>query len=68
MFTYDEWGNYVYHIITGKKGLQILKEAGFTNSMTPEEYEKHMNSYRRIQKQRSDELWKSILSCIQEKE
>lgn len=60
MYTYDEWGNTVLHIQTGRRGMEILKEAGFSNSMTKEQYEKHMASYRRIQERRDKEIQKEL--------
>jgi hypothetical protein len=55
MITYDEWGNYMFHIQTGKEGMELFKQMGFKNP-PKEEYEKHMDSHRKIMKQRNEEL------------
>ena len=47
MYTYDEWGNYIFHIQTGREGMKLLEERGL-KSCSREEYDKHMASYRRI--------------------
>jgi hypothetical protein len=47
MFTYDEWGNSVWHIQTGREGIELFKNIGIKN-IPKEEYEKHMNSYRKL--------------------
>jgi len=60
MYTYDEWRNIVLHIQTGREGIKMLKERGITNTMTKEEYEKHMTSYRKI-KQLQEERFFDIL-------
>lgn len=52
MYTTDEWGNTVLHIMTGKAGMEIMKEVGFSNTMTPEEYKKHMDSHYKLQKKK----------------
>lgn len=54
MYTYDELGNIVLHIQTGREGIKILEKLGITNTMTKEEYEKHMESYRKIQQERTE--------------
>ena len=67
MYTFDEWGNSVLHIRTGKEGKKMLEEAGFKSTMSDEEYRKHMESHYRLQKEKNDrflnewyKLWKSI--------
>lgn len=56
MYTYDEWGNSVLHIQTGREGMKLLKEAGLRNTMTDEEYKKHMDSYRRIKEKENKQF------------
>lgn len=60
MYTYDEWGNIVFHIQTGRAGIEMFKEMGIENTITPEEYKKHMDSYRRIQQKRLDAVMIAI--------
>jgi len=64
MYTYDEWGNSVLHIHTGKKGMEMLKEAGIYNTMTAEEYKKHIDSHYKIQKTNSERLMNSLLKML----
>lgn len=60
MFTYDEWGNYIFHIQTGRGGAKLLEEMGIKNP-SKEEYDKHMTSYRKIKKKQDE--WLDELMC-----
>lgn len=55
MFTYDEWGNTIFHIQTGREGIKMFKEMGISNP-SKEEYEKHMASYRKIKEKENQKL------------
>lgn len=65
MYTHDEWGNTVFHIQTGREGMKILKEAEIKNTMTDEEYKRHMESHNKLQKESSERLWKSLTSFFE---
>lgn len=52
MYTYDEWGNSMLHIQTGREGMKMFKEMGYKNP-PKKEYEKHMTSYRKIQEEKN---------------
>lgn len=67
MYTTDEWGNSVFHIMTGQKGMELLKERGFTNTMSREEYKKHMESHYKLQEQRSEILLSSLKDLLNKK-
>lgn len=59
MFTYDEWGNTMFHIQTGRSGIKMFEEMGYKN--TPkEEYDKHMNSYRKLKAKRDEQIWEAL--------
>jgi len=60
MYTTDEWGNTVFHILTGKEGIKMFKEAGITNTMSKEEYKKHIDSHNKIQAKRNKEMWEQL--------
>ena len=64
MYTYDEWGNSVLHIQTGTAGIKLLQGAGFKNTMTKEEYSRHMKSHYKLQKESSERLWKSLMRIL----
>lgn len=59
MYTYDEWGNTMLHIQTGREGIKIFEEMGIKNP-SKEEYEKHMASWRKIEAERSEQIWEWI--------
>ena len=63
MYTYDEWGNTMLHIQTGREGLKMFKEMGFENS-SKEEYEKHMNSYRKIREEQDKRIWDALRKAL----
>jgi hypothetical protein len=65
MYTYDEWGNWVLHIQTGREGAKMLKEMGLIGKMSKEQYEKHMASYRQLQTERNEHLQKWLEDFIQ---
>jgi len=52
MYTYDEWGNTMFHIQTGRLGIKMFKEMGYKNP-PKEEYDKHMASYKKIQEEKN---------------
>lgn len=60
MYTYDEWGNYVFHITTGRKGMELLTQAGLKNTITDEEYSKHMTSYRKLKQEENERFMKEF--------
>ena len=59
MYTYDEWGNTMFHIQTGREGLKMFKDMGFKN-LSKEEYEKHMNSYKKIKEKENERLQEAL--------
>lgn len=59
MYTYDEWGNIMFHIQTGREGLKMFEEMGIKNP-SKEEYEKHMNSYRKIREEQDKRIWDAL--------
>lgn len=59
MFTYDEWGNTMLHITTGEEGMKMFEKEGFKNP-SKEEYDKHMNSYRKIKAKQSEQIWEAL--------
>ena len=63
MYTYDEWGNTMLHIQTGREGLKMFKEMGFENP-SKEEYEKHMNSYRKIREEQDKRIWDALRKAL----
>lgn len=64
MITYDEWGNTMFHIQTGREGLKMFEEMGFKNP-PKEEYEKHMNSYRKIRKEEDKRLQETLNKVLE---
>lgn len=56
-FTHDEWGKTVWHIQTGLQGMKMFQELGFTNEMSEEEYEKHMESHNRLRRAEDERIW-----------
>ena len=60
MFTHDEWGNTVFHIYTGRIGMTLLEKEGIKNTMTREEYKRHMDSHNRIQREKSEKLLEAL--------
>jgi len=65
MYTYDEWGNSVLHLQTGAAGIKMFEEMGI-KSMPRDEYEKHMESYKKL-KQKEDEVFQKFLDDFLEK-
>ena len=59
MFTYDEWGNTMLHIQTGKSGIEMFEKMGFKNP-PKEEYDKHMASYRKLREERDKHIWDAV--------
>ena len=52
MFTYDEWGNTMFHMQTGREGIKMFQEMGHKNP-SKEDYDKHMASWRKIQEEKN---------------
>lgn len=63
MITTDEWGKTVFHIQTGAAGYKALSDLG-VKSMSSEEYDKHMASYKKIQHEKNKEVQKWAANLI----
>jgi hypothetical protein len=63
MWTTDEWGRTIYHMQTGREGYKMLTEMGIKprGGLSEEEYEKHMESWRKIYKARQDKMWEQLM-------
>jgi hypothetical protein len=67
MYTFDEWGNSVLHIRTGKEGMKLLEKSGIKNTMTKEEYKKHMDSHYKLQDIRDKMVYDSLIKMLKNK-
>lgn len=59
MYTCDEWGNTMLHIQTGREGIKMFQEMEYKNP-SKEEYEKHMASWRKLKKERDEQIWEAL--------
>ena len=64
MYTYDEWGNIMFHIQTGREGIEAFRKMGIKNP-SKEAYEKHMNSYRKIREEQDKKFQETLNKVLE---
>ena len=64
-YTTDELGNTVLSIETGISGIKMLENMGIKNTISPEDYKKHIKSCLKKEEKQKEEflnLFKSIFN------